>query len=86
MLRTLLSGISAIALLSACSGEDDAGPSTEASTSTAQQPTSDTQQVDAEQNESERLYAWLDEVWDAELEFSPQMKAYLGVIDEDYSR
>lgn len=81
MLRKLLSSVAALAIVTACAEElpSEATPTNEVNQTTT------TDSIQAEQNESERLYAWLDEVWDSELEFSPQSKAYLGIIDDDYS-
>ncbi|WP_429910924.1 DUF885 domain-containing protein [Glycocaulis sp.] len=43
-----------------------------------------TQDAAAEQSESQRLNAWFEQVEQQSLDRSPLMKAYRGIIDEDY--
>ncbi|PWE17541.1 DUF885 domain-containing protein [Marinicauda salina] len=78
----LLFGAASLALLAACGETENAAPtaadtSASANTQTAQQ---------TEQTESERLYAWLDEVFQTELAHSPEFKTQLGVIDDSYGQ
>ena len=43
-------------------------------------------QAAAEQSESERLNAWFEEIEQEDLDRAPLMKAYRGIIDEDYGQ
>lgn len=81
MLRlTLMTAVSAFALSACNPASDEATLSSETPVESASDTTS------TEQNEAERLYAWLDEVYLAELEYDPESKTSLGMIDDDYSR
>lgn len=44
------------------------------------------QEAAAEQSESERLNAWFEEIEQEDLDRAPLMKAYRGIIDEDYGQ
>lgn len=44
----------------------------------------DTQTAQAEQTETERLNAWFEQIEQENLDRNPIMKAYRGIIDEDY--
>ncbi|MDF1769645.1 DUF885 family protein [Maricaulis sp.] len=81
-LHTLLASASALVLAAACSpGEapehaDTAGnPATETAA-----PSTET--AASEQTETERLYAWFQQEFEAEIEFSPIGKTYLGMLDD----
>lgn len=82
MLKHLLGGAALIALLTACgqSGQDatTAAPAQMESAAPAAAPS------ESAQSETERLYAWMQEVFETELSHSPETKTQLGIIDEDY--
>ncbi|TGY88298.1 DUF885 domain-containing protein [Marinicauda algicola] len=86
MLKHLLGGAAAIAFLAAC-GEPATdrtaapAPQTQAETP-APVPAAPPQSADV--TETQRLYSWLDEVFQAELQHAPEAKTSLGIIDEDY--
>ena len=72
--RSFLSTTSALIFLTACSpqtGETTAAPVAAAVETDA-----------VAQTETERLNAWFDEQFNAELEFSPVSKTYLGMLDD----
>lgn len=76
-IRTPLA-VSLVALLAACSQpEDSATPQNELSGAAVEAA----QSAQAEQSESERLYAWFDELFEADLVRSPQTQTQLGRID-----
>jgi len=80
-IKLLLVSASALALAAACTpGEttETAATPTAAPVETAAMPAL----ADAEQTETERLYAWFQQEFDAEMEFSPVGKTYLGMIDD----
>ncbi|MGK0266259.1 MAG: hypothetical protein ACI82N_000503 [Maricaulis sp.] len=73
--RSFLTSTSALILLAACSpqtAENTAANSGAPAVETAA----------AEQTETERLNAWFDEQFEAELAFSPEGKTYLGMLDD----
>lgn len=76
--RTFLASTSALILLTACS--PDTGESTAAETAASAGNAVDV--AAAEQSETERLNAWFDEQFAAEMEFSPEGKTYLGMLDD----
>lgn len=76
MLKKLLGGAAVIALLTAC-GQAQAPQDTTAAATEAQQ-------IASPAEETERLYAWMGEVFQTELNRSPEFKTQLGIIDEDY--
>lgn len=92
---TWLAGASALALLAACSqpagdhpvaGRDPAGADQpETGSGGAQAADATTQTADATETESERLNAWFDEVFEANLARSPMYQTYLG-RKTDYDR
>jgi uncharacterized protein (DUF885 family) len=67
---------SALALIAACSQPTDAPTSSEATRQTSAETTS------VEQSESQRLYAWFEELYQADLARSPQTQTYLGMRDD----
>ena len=72
--------VSLLALVAACSQPEAADPSAASRTDTAaasQEAASAT-----EQTESERLYAWFDELFQDDLSRSPQTQTQLGQIDD----
>ena len=72
--------VSLLALVAACSQPEAADPSAASHTDTAaasQEASSAT-----EQTESERLYAWFDELFQDDLSRSPQTQTQLGQIDD----
>ena len=76
--KALLAGVSAIALLTACSTSSD-----QAAIEPAPQNEMETVAVAAaEQTESERLNAWFQTEFEAELALSPVSQTYLGMIDD----
>jgi len=76
-IRTPLA-VSLVALLAACSQpEDSATPQNELSGAAVEAARA----AQAEQSESERLYAWFDELFEADLVRSPQTQTQLGRID-----
>ncbi|MBO6765328.1 DUF885 family protein [Maricaulis sp.] len=76
-IRTPLA-VSLLALLAACSQpEDSATPQNELSGAAVEAARA----AQAEQSESERLYAWFDELFEADLVRSPQTQTQLGRID-----
>ena len=77
-LRRFLIGTSSLALLAACSPADEAAAPVE-QVENAAQPAAETA---SEQTETERLYAWFDEQFNAEMERSPISKTYLGMLDD----
>ena len=80
-IRTPLA-VSLVALLAACSQPDDsATPHNELSGAAVEAARA----AQAEQSESERLYAWFDEVFEANLARSPMYQTYLG-RKTDYDR
>jgi uncharacterized protein (DUF885 family) len=78
MLKYLMGGVASVALLAA------APHAAMALTTTALQATEAETPAAGEQTETERLYAWMDEVFQTELQYSPESKTQLGIIDEDY--
>ncbi len=69
--RSFLTTTTALIFLAACSpqtGENTAAPAVETAA--------------AEQTETERLNAWFNEQFEAELAFSPEGKTYLGMLDD----
>ena len=75
-IRTPLA-VSLVALLAACSQpEDSATPQNELSGAAVEAARA----AQAEQSESERLYAWFDELFEADLVRSPQTQTQLGRI------
>ena len=92
---TWLAGASALALLAACSqpagdhsaaGQTPAGADRPESGSTNAEAAGETSQTaDAAETESERLNAWFDEVFEANLARSPMYQTYLG-RKTDYDR
>lgn len=85
MIKYLLSTAATITLLTACdpASEVQAGADVPNQTTETSGDGSQLSQADLEA-ESARLISWLDEVYDAELEFSPESKTQLGIIDDDY--
>ncbi|MED5549978.1 MAG: DUF885 domain-containing protein [Pseudomonadota bacterium] len=76
-IRTPLA-VSLLALLAACSQpEDSATPQNELSGAAVEAA----QSAQTEQSESERLYAWFDTLFEADLVRSPQTQTQLGRID-----
>ena len=74
-LRTILASTTSLVLLAACS--PDAGTNTSSETvAMVEAPAA------AQQTETERLNAWFDEQFAAELAFSPEGKTYLGMLDD----
>ena len=78
MLKYLMGGVASVALLAA------APHAAMALTTIALQATEAETPAAGEQTETERLYAWMDEVFQTELQYSPESKTQLGIIDEDY--
>ena len=80
-LHFLLAGASALALAAACTPADE----TETAATAAQAPVAENMAdttSPAEQTETERLYAWFQEQFEAELPYNPIGKTYLGMIDD----
>lgn len=77
--RELLAGASALALLTACSPQQASDTTPAAATETVAETT---QTAASEQTETERLYAWFQQEFEAELALSPQGQTYLGMIDD----
>lgn len=75
--RTLLAASSALALLAACTPAEE---TTTQNTTPAESAAVET--ASAEQTESERLNAWFQEQFEAEMAFSPTTKTFLGMIDD----
>jgi len=80
--HTLLASASALVLAAACSPSDtpetadiEANPVTETAAPAAETAAN-------EQTETERLYAWFQQEFEAEIEFSPVGKTYLGMLDD----
>lgn len=86
MIRQLLCGVAAIALLSACGPDEEAqNARLDSATQTGAQTQAAANQTEAgEQTETEQLYAWMQGVFETELSHSPETKTYLGIIDESY--
>jgi len=84
-LRMLLAGASSLALLVACSQPAD---ETEVSTSAGDVTANEPSQMNsasgdiAEQTESDRLYAWFDQLFEEDLQYSPETLTALGRIDD----
>lgn len=76
-----LAGVSALALLAACSPTGDEGedvaPTTSSETS-AETPAAATDATEAAETESDRLNAWFDQVFEDGLNRYPQFQTYLG--------
>lgn len=83
-LRILLASASSLALLAACSQPvDDTGASTTTDTMAAESPEiAPADDESAGQTESERLYAWFDQLFEEDLEYSPTTLTALGRIDD----
>lgn len=77
--RELLAGASALALLTACSPQQGSDTAPAAATETV---TDTTQPAASEQTETERLYTWFQQEFEAELALSPQGQTYLGMIED----
>ena len=71
--RSFLTGTSALVLLAACSPQ---------TAETTAPPPAEAVETAAVQTETERLNAWFDEQFAAELAFSPEGKTYLGMLDD----
>ncbi|XBQ15328.1 MAG: DUF885 domain-containing protein [Oceanicaulis sp.] len=80
MLKTLLTGAAAAALLSAAGFSDDSHGHTAGAAAAALQAPAAAAEQNAEQTESERLYAFFQEIFEAEIARSPQARTYLGMI------
>jgi uncharacterized protein (DUF885 family) len=80
-MREFLIGVSAFALLGACSQPANNDVDT-ANTGMATEPAAESSAAETEtQSESERLMAFFDEVFQTELSFSPQGQTFLGLTD-----
>ncbi|RKR00139.1 DUF885 domain-containing protein [Maricaulis maris] len=80
-LSTWLASASMAALIAACSPQEP-GSDTVAGETAAPATTSATTTAATEQTESERLYAWYAELFEADLARSPQQQTGLGRIDD----
>ncbi|OLF74062.1 hypothetical protein AWH62_07940 [Maricaulis sp. W15] len=80
-IQALLASASAFALLAACTPADEAETTTAAGSSQVENTSTDTTAA-SEQSETERLYAWFQQEFESEIEFSPIGKTYLGMIDD----
>lgn len=81
-MKTWLAGVSALALLAACTppAEDTADRATPPASeqSAAQAPATQTAAAEATETESDRINAWFDEVFEANLARYPMYQTYLG--------
>lgn len=75
MIKTLLTGAAAAALLTGTRLAHEPHAPAAAATVIVQ-----TAETGAQQTESERLYAWFQQVFEAEIARSPQVRTYLGMI------
>lgn len=81
-MRHILLAAASFAVLAACAHQTVEAP---ALTEPAAPATADAAMTEpAAMTESERFTNWLDEQYEAQLEFSPITKTFLGVKDEDY--
>jgi uncharacterized protein (DUF885 family) len=81
-IRSLLIGSSLLVLAAACTPAADDTANIEPVENAASAAADATQETSSEQTESERLYAWFDEQFQAEIERSPIGKTYLGMLDD----
>jgi uncharacterized protein (DUF885 family) len=81
-IRSLLIGSSLLVLAAACTPAADDTANIEPVENAASAAADATPETSAEQTESERLYAWFDEQFQAEIELSPVSKTYLGMLDD----
>lgn len=82
-LRILLASASSLALLAACSPANDEARPASAPAPENVEPVSSTSNGAADaQTESERLYAWFDTLFEADLQYSPTTLTALGRIDD----
>lgn len=86
MQRLLIGTVASMCLLTACDTGNSALTNSQAQENRAESDTSQQAVQQDKEAETQRLVTWLDEVYDAELEFSPETKTQLGIIDEDYGR
>ncbi|WP_421787279.1 DUF885 domain-containing protein [Hyphobacterium sp.] len=80
-MKEFLIGVSAFALLAACSEPADNEIEANGAASTAESSADTTAAAGETETESERLMAFFDEVFQAELALSPQGQTFLGLTD-----
>ncbi|WP_291842943.1 DUF885 family protein [Maricaulis sp.] len=80
-LHLLLASASALVLAAACTPADET-IDTAAARPAVETPASASGAAASEQTETERLYAWFQQEFEAEIEFQPVAKTYLGMLDD----
>lgn len=81
-LHTLLASASALVLAAACSPGETPERADAAGNPATETAAPSTETAASEQTETERLYAWFQQEFEAEIEFSPIGKTYLGMLDD----
>ena len=81
-LHTLLASASALVLAAACSPGEAPERADAAGNPATETAAPSTETAASEQTETERLYAWFQQEFEAEIEFSPIGKTYLGMLDD----